>query len=366
MNATEPSVGAPANVIDVDFRTPVETDFSNARDPKGEIAQRLVEEATSSAAKLTNRTDKKTGPLELISNSRSSLFNLNPYLINVRAGWNKRRMTDPTNLAHIDSLARSIASIGVQEPLTVFQDGDEFVLTNGHCRLLATFRAIEVYNAEVKSVPVRMESRHATKADMLLSQIVRNSGKGYSPLEQAEVFVELLALGWNEQQIADKAGIGVARVNQLIDFHANTKDSGIVEMIESGVVSTTTAEKVIRENDGDVEAAEQVLKEAAEVAADAGKKKVTQKHLDALDGDKAAAKAAAKAEKLAAKAAAKAAAKVAASAAKAELKAGKKNFKAEIRAIFDCKTTSFDTSGDNAVVTMSYEDYEKLVQLLKL
>ena len=105
-------------------------------------------------------------------------------------------MTDPTNVEHIDMLAKSIAEIGVKKPLVVYWEDGKAYVSDGHCRLMAAIRAIEVYKAEIKTVPVVTDDRYANEADRIFGQIVHNQGKPFSQLEQAKVFKKLVDLGW--------------------------------------------------------------------------------------------------------------------------------------------------------------------------
>lgn len=235
-------------------------DFATYATPSSTAAQALKAEA-----------DSKTGGLKALSTDRSDLFRLNPYNITVKDGWNSRDMRDPDNQAHVDELARSITAIGVQEPLTVYMDGGKPVLTDGHCRLLATLRAIETYGAEIRSIPVKTEPRGSDEKDRLLSQIIRNGGKRLSPLEQGAVYKRLLNLGWTEAEIARRTGAQQIQVSRYIDLQAAPEP--VLELVATGQVSATLALETIQER-GDEQAAE-VLTVAAETAKARGKKKAT-------------------------------------------------------------------------------------------
>jgi hypothetical protein len=246
-------------------------DFAEASTPKSEIAKRLAAEAQEQANKPS---DKKSGRLSRLSSNRSDMFSINPYLVKIKEGWNSRVASSPDNIEHIETLARSIAEVGVLTPLTVVIENDDVYVTDGHCRLLATFHAIEVHGAEIKSIPVRSESRYASEADRILRQLL--TGKPLSVLEQGVVFVKLTNLGWSHTDIAKKSGMGPGRVSQVLDFMAESTP-GIKKMVTEGVVAATTAAKAIRDAGGDAQEAEQVLKEAAELAELEGKDHVTPK-----------------------------------------------------------------------------------------
>lgn len=309
---------------------PVIVDYLAASTPRGEIAMRLLAEAQEQNEKLLG-ADKKAGTLRILANGRSDLFNMNPYLVKIKPDWNSRAINDPANVEHIDNLARSIAVNGVRQPLTVTLDGNDVFVTDGHCRLLATFRAIEVYGAEIKSIQLVPESRHANDAERVLSQITRNAGKPLTVLEQGAVFVKLLGFGWTTSQIAEKVGLGKLRVEQILDLIADAND-GIKGLVASGQVSATTAATELRNAGGDAAAAETVLKAAVVVAKAHGKSKATARDVTAAAGDGV-----------------------------------KLSTKLQLKAIFEARSTKIDDTGKGgADIHLSGPNWERLKTLLKL
>lgn len=277
MNAL--AVSTNANVIPVDFRAvgpAVETDFVIASTPKSELAQRLHAEALHQTA-IADTKRAKNGRLSNLSVSTTDIVYMNPYNLKTKAGWNKRIASDPANIEHIDILARSIAKVGVLEPLTVYIENNDAFVSNGHSRLLGVFRAIEVYGAEIKAIPVKSQ-KYANEADRVLNQIVMNSGKPLTTLETGAVMVELIGFGWTAQQIADKTGLGKVRVDQILKLMEEAND-GIKELIATGQVSATTAATVLRESEGDATAAEETLNASVVVARSRGKSKATAKDI---------------------------------------------------------------------------------------
>lgn len=243
-------------------------DFKIARTPNSAFGKQLLEEALARA--------EKGGGVKGAAEKRSDLFWINPYLIQVREGWNSREEDDPENKQHIDNLALSITENGVKEPLTVYRDGNQVVLTNGHCRLLATFRAIEVYGAQIMSVPVATEDPFASEADRILSQITRNGGKPLSTLETSTVYKKMFDLGWSETMIAKKAAVSPTRVRQLLEV--NTLPEEIKALVRTGKVSVNLAITTFKAAEN-AQAALDALNNGVEVAASAGKKRATAKHI---------------------------------------------------------------------------------------
>src|SRR5882672_2826443 len=87
--------------------------------------------------------------LASISQGRSDMYRLDPRVIKVKDGWNCRDLNAQDTKDHIESLAQSIAEIGVQEPLTVYWEDGAAWISDGHCRLKATLNAIQV-GADIK------------------------------------------------------------------------------------------------------------------------------------------------------------------------------------------------------------------------
>ena len=278
------STDLPSNVIPFDPRpAPVVVDFTEARNPHNAIAQRLAAEAAALESKVNG--EKGRDLLRALKNGRGDRYTINPYLIRIKPDWNCRILEDPENIAHIDELARSIAAIGVQEEMTVVVEDDDsgVFLTDGHMRLLGTFRAIEVYGAEIKAVPVKTEGRYTSLADHVLRQLL--SGKAKSPLEQAKAFKQLLQMGWTIQQIAERAnGITPTRVGQILEFDAKANQD-VKLLVISGTVAFSQAAATLKEHNNDPVKAFKALTAGVTVAHAAGKSRATAKHIKAANGE---------------------------------------------------------------------------------
>jgi ParB-like chromosome segregation protein Spo0J len=214
------------------------------------------------------------GQIKKLASGRSDLFRINPFLLNIEDGLNSRDLSAPENAAHVEALAASIAEVGVQEPLRIFNRDNKWWVSNGHCRLAGVFKAIE-RGAEIIDVPVIPEGRYASAADHVFRQLVSNSGKPLSSLEQAHVFKRLLGFGWTEKDIATKTGQSVVNVVRLLELSAAPES--VKAMVASGEVSATVAHQVVKQHGG---AAEAKLRDGLAVAQSSGKMKVTAKHLN--------------------------------------------------------------------------------------
>lgn len=210
---------------------------------------------------------KSTG-LAAFAEGRTDIHRIDPRRLFIKPGWNTRDDNQEL-LDHIDQLAQSIAEVGVKEPITVrLEDGKLWVI-NGHCRTRAAHRAIEYYKADIKTVPVTAEDRYANEADLVLSQIIRNSGKPLTTMEQAKVFKKLLDMGWAQGDIAKKVGMSNGRVSQVLDLL--TMPPLVQAAVVSGAVSASLAQATVKAAETPAKAA-QAVGAAVEKAAKEGRK----------------------------------------------------------------------------------------------
>jgi ParB/RepB/Spo0J family partition protein len=207
---------------------------------------------------------------------------MDPRKIVIRHGWNSRDFDLPENIAHVDQLAESIREVGVKEPLAGYHEEGEFILTNGESRLRAVLKLI-AEGHEVETVPVQPEPRHATEAEHVLSQIIRNSGKPFTPIENARVFARLLGMGMTNKEIAGKVGMTPERVAQIAKLDSVTPT--VREHIKKGEITSTLVQRIQGKAKDANEVEEQVV-EAIKTAQAEGKKKATPKHAPKPQGKK--------------------------------------------------------------------------------
>lgn len=206
--------------------------------------------------------------IKQLSCGRKDLFLIEPELIKEKAGWNVRNDTDSLR-DHIRQLADSIKEIGVQQPLTVYMDGEDIFLSDGHCRMEAVRLAISE-GAEIRAVPVRVEERYSNDADRVLSLLTRNSGRPLAIPEQAEVVRRLLGFGWTEADVAKKTGYSRQHVGNLIVYLSSPQE--IKDRVTGGEISPSTAISAVKAH-GEAGAVE-IVNKAVSRANETGKKKV--------------------------------------------------------------------------------------------
>ena len=211
---------------------------------------------------------------------RSEYYQIDPRKLQIRADWNSRDFSDPSNMEHVEELAKSIAEIGVREPLKAYLDGDTAFVTNGECRLRAVMMLIE-RGVDIKAVPVMAEDRLANEADRLFTQFISNSGKPFGPIENAKLFKRLLDMGWQQQDIAKKTGFSGGRVSQLLELLR--LPLVLQKFIIEGKASASMVLQVWKKHNEDTALAVAELSGAVAVAAEQGRKRAMPK--DTGDGE---------------------------------------------------------------------------------
>ncbi len=180
---------------------------------------------------------KNTG-IAQFSLGKSDVHKVDPRSLVITEGWNSRDET-PELAEHIDMLAQSIAEVGVKKPIEVKLEDGKLIVKDGHCRTRAAMRAIEHYKADLKTVPVISVDRYASDEELILNQIISNSGKPLSTVEQARVYKKLLDMGWNQSDIAKKVGMSNGRISQILGILLLPKE--ILAGVTAGVISASLA-----------------------------------------------------------------------------------------------------------------------------
>lgn len=242
----------------------LEADFAAAREPDSAAARIVLAKAEEKRA----GRDRTTG-IKGLYVGKSDTYDVCPFDIHIKPGWNTRDFSTPENQAHVLELAASIAVEGVREPMTAYVDPADglLYLTNGECRLRATVHAINVLGAEVLSVPVRMEPRGSNDADRIAGQLTRNSGKPLTPMEKAEVVRRLLGHNWTISQIAQRVGLTESRVRGLVEVLELPEE--MRQQVREGIVAASEAVRVARTYGDEAPA---VVERAAALSGANGKK----------------------------------------------------------------------------------------------
>lgn len=213
-----------------------------------------------------------------LATGKGDLYRFDPKTIFVDPEFNSRDMESEDNQAHINIIKESIREEGLKQPVTVAYDKDEgrVFLTDGFCRM-AAITALLDEGFEVGPIPALIEKSDATIADRIFSQVVRNGGKPFGPLEQGRVFKRLVQQEWSVGDIARKSGFSRVHVQNLIDLEAMPK--AVTKFVEKGQVSATLVIELMKKKKGDKKKVAESLKLAVEEAKRVGKDRATLKHV---------------------------------------------------------------------------------------
>lgn len=211
--------------------------------------------------------DRATNPERLrdLKTGARDMFSIPPSMILVEQGHNPRDYRLPENRAHLDELKRSIAEVGVLQPLWVRFDvpapGEKktAILVDGECRLRAVLELI-TEGTEIRSVPV-IQVEGKSETERLLLAVTANTGKPLSKWELGEAFRKLIRFGWSDVDVAKKTGYTarfVAEAVELADAPMEVK-----ELLSAQAVTPSLALATIRANGSQAPA---ILKEKVETA----------------------------------------------------------------------------------------------------
>jgi ParB-like chromosome segregation protein Spo0J len=218
------------------------------------------------------------GTMKAAEATSRDLWMVHPDKLSVIPGFNVRNTDAKDYIEHIDMLAQSIATNGfyADKPLAAFVTKEgEIKVTDGHSRLAAIKKAIAELGAEIEAIPVVVKPQGTSMEDLTVALVKSNSGRPLTPLELAEVCKRLISFGWDDKKVADKLGFTARYVADLLYLLGTP--APIRKMVEQGKVSASLAIKEVKAHG--VEAHER-LKSAMAEAKDAGRDKVTAKHLD--------------------------------------------------------------------------------------
>ncbi len=155
------------------------------------------------------------------------------------------------NPEEIESLAHSIQSSGILQPLVVRKKGKRFELIAGERRLRAARKA------GLTQVPVMI--RDVDEAELRLLALVENvQRQDLNPMEKARSFRELRdQTGWTQEKLAQELGIKRSTVANFVRL--NDLSRPIQDMLRQGELSTGHAKALLQ-------AAEEHREELARIA----------------------------------------------------------------------------------------------------
>lgn len=228
----------------------------------------------------TNTTELVAGNVKEATQGMKSndLWQVPVEELHLMEGFNVR-VHDADYEAHIEYLTQSILANGYMrdKPMSGYianvEGQSRILITDGHSRYEALKRAIE-RGAQISTIPVVTKPRGTTMEDLTVALVTANSGRPLTPFETGTVIKRLISFGWPEKQVAEKLGITMQYVSDLLTLQEAPKL--VRDLVAKGEVSPTMAIATVKKHGNE---AGKVLREAVETAKSLGKAKASAKHV---------------------------------------------------------------------------------------
>ena len=214
---------------------------------------------------------------EINATKRTDIYQIDPRNIVVVEGFNARKNFD------LDELKEQIRKVGVLNPITVipFKDketgAEKYRLVDGERRYRAVL-ALLAEGEDIKRIKTMYLPKGTKEEDLLIQQLLKNTGKQFSEIEMAKLFNRFKEQwGYTQTEIADKfckKASFVSRCMALLDLPAE-----IIEMMERGEISADTARQIVSQNKDDEDAQVEAADKAVKTAKAKGKKTATTKDI---------------------------------------------------------------------------------------
>ena len=214
---------------------------------------------------------------EINATKRTDIYQIDPRNIVVVEGFNARKNFD------LDELKEQIRKVGVLNPITVipFKDketgAEKYRLVDGERRYRAVM-ALLAEGEDIKRIKAMYLPKGTKEEDLLIQQLLKNTGKQFSEIEMAKLFNRFKEQwGYTQTEIADKfckKASFISRCMALLDFPAD-----IIAMMERGEISADTARQIANRHKDDVDAQVEDAEKAVNTAKAKGKKTATTKDI---------------------------------------------------------------------------------------
>ena len=214
---------------------------------------------------------------EINATKRTDIYQIDPRNIVVVEGFNARKNFD------LDELKEQIRKVGVLNPITVipFKDketgAEKYRLVDGERRYRAVM-ALLAEGEDIKRIKAMYLPKGTKEEDLLIQQLLKNTGKQFSEIEMAKLFNRFKEQwGYTQTEIADKfckKTSFVSRCMALLDLPAE-----IIEMMERGEISADSARQIASRHKDDVDAQVEDAEKAVKTAKAKGKKTATTKDI---------------------------------------------------------------------------------------
>ena len=214
--------------------------------------------------------------------SRTSLYGVDPTRVSRREGWNPR-----IDFGEIDALMKSIKANGVLNPirvkrLTPATAAADFELIDGDRRLTAILKLVKAGHAFPDGIPATLVDKAQEDLTSLIQMFEANSGKAFSPIEEAQAYQRMKDAGLTVKTIAQRIGKDAAHIAEMIALLE--ADDSVQDAVQSGAIGKTQAKRIANEVKDKAKQAALVV-----IAKAAGKGKAASKAVaKTLDADRRA------------------------------------------------------------------------------
>lgn len=169
-------------------------------------------------------------------------------MIHIYPGLNVRAET-PEYVAHCEAIGRSMYAEGWYDdkPLGGFigPDGKVYV-KDGHSRLRGYDYALTL-GCQIDHIPVVVSAgKDFSIQDITIGLVKSNEGRPLQPIEKAVVCRRLSKWGWDSAKIGDRLDMTPRYVDELIALLG--APTALVELVQTGAVSASTAMKAIKDD----------------------------------------------------------------------------------------------------------------------
>lgn len=198
---------------------------------------------------------------------KTTTYQADPRTIGRRVGWNPR-----IDFGDIAELAKSIKANGLLRPLRVkrpeaaYNTTDAFLLIDGDRRLTAIELILEEdANAFPEGVPIELVDKEQDSITSLIQMFEENTGKPFTPVEEAEAYKRMRDAGLKVKDIAacvSRCENHIIDTLNLVDAPAELKQAVI-----SKKVGGTTAKEIARVAKGNTDLAKDLLATAEKAKA---------------------------------------------------------------------------------------------------
>jgi ParB/RepB/Spo0J family partition protein len=221
---------------------------------------------TESSAAPASRISKEAAGIT----KRSSAFNADPTAIIRREGWNPR-----FDFGEINELAKSIRVNGLLQPLRVKRlqsrpspdptryVGKEFELIDGDRRLSAIEQLLKEGHGFPEGVPVIIVDRKQDDLTSLIQMFESNTGKPFTPIEEANAYKRMKDAGMSMVDICAKVGRAHMHVRQIMNLLEAAPE--VQQAVASGEIGKSVAKEIATNAKGDPKKQKELVEKAKAV-----------------------------------------------------------------------------------------------------